>query len=127
VSLTSAVLLLVVFALLGATQANETWRRRSGIVLVAAFLLAALLYLPTWCDGEFALPPFADRGDARPTSCETALGVGLPDLGRFASDTVGWGLAVAANAISIWVGVLAGHRRTVADGPRSADAAGRND
>lgn len=71
-------------------------RRRPWLPLAAVVVLAGLLFVPARCATGIAASPFNDVTDQpRPTSCATIVGVDLPQLGPFASDTVGWGLALA--------------------------------
>ncbi len=62
-----------------------------------AFLVAAgLLFVPVRCATGSVATPFSDGDLEKPTGCESLPGVGLPELGMFSSDTVGYGLALAA-------------------------------
>jgi hypothetical protein len=107
VTLTVAALLLLGFAGVGALTGVPRLRRWPWLPLGASVVLAALLFVPTTCATGTPAGPFHDaRGDDRPTSCATVLDVELPELGVFASDTVGWGLAVAGCCVALGAAVL---------------------
>jgi hypothetical protein len=78
--------------------------------------LAALLFVPVRCATGIAASPFNDvRDQPRPTSCESITGIELPEMGPFASDTVGWGLALAGFCLSLGVAVVAAGRMPAPD------------
>ena len=96
---------------LGALTVVPAVRRWQWLPLAAVIVLAGLLFVPVGCATGIAASPFNDVSDLpRPTSCETIVGVELPEMGRFASDTVGWGLALAGSCLCLGVAVLAAGR-----------------
>ena len=81
--------------------------------LAAVVVLAGVLFVPVRCAAGIAASPFHDvRDQPRPTSCESISGIELPELGPFASDTVGWGLALAAFCLSLGLAVVVAGRTT---------------
>ena len=119
-SLVVAVLLVAALGGLGALVALPALRGRWWLPLAAVVVLAAVLFVPVRCATWIAASPFHDvRDQPRPTSCESVAGIELPELGLFASDTVGWALALAAFCSSLGVAVVtAGRMRGPdADGP----------
>ena len=74
-------------------------------------MLAALLFVPATCASGTPASPFDDvAGQDRPASCATVLDVELPELGPLASDTVGWGFALAGFCLALAVEVLVSGR-----------------
>ena len=74
-------------------------------------VLAGLLFVPVRCATGIAASPFNDvRDQPRPTSCESITGIQLPELGMFSSDTVGWGLALAAFCLALGLAVVVARR-----------------
>jgi hypothetical protein len=117
VSLVVAVLLVAVLGCLGALVAVPTLRRRWWLPLAAVVVLAAVLLVPVRCATGIAASPFHDvRDQPRPTSCESVTGIELPELGPFASDTVGWGLALAAFCLSLGAAVVVAGRTSRSGG-----------
>jgi hypothetical protein len=111
VTSTVAALLLVGFAAIGALVRVPRFGRWPWVPLAVAMALAALLFVPTTCATGTPASPFNDvRGQNRPTACASVVGVELPELGRFASDTVGWGLALAGFCAALGAAVLVARR-----------------
>jgi hypothetical protein len=119
VSIVVAGLLVAACGGLGVLVAVPAVRRWPWLPLAAVIVLAGLLFVPVGCATGIAASPFDDVSDQpRPTSCETITGVELPAVGRFASDTVGWGLALAGFCLCLGVmAVVAGrmHPRDAGD------------
>jgi hypothetical protein len=61
-------------------------------------------------DGHPRLAVHDVRDETRPHSCESITGIEQPELGLFASDTVGWGLALAAFGLSVGAAVVTAKR-----------------
>lgn len=119
-SLVVAGLLVAVLGCLGALVAVPALRGRWWLPLAGVAVLAGVLFVPVRCATGIPASPFHDvRDQPRPTSCESIPGIELPELGLFASDTVGWGLALAAFCLSLGAAVVtAGRMRGPdADGP----------
>jgi hypothetical protein len=111
-----AVLLVAVCGGIGALVAVPSIRRHPWLPLAAVVVLAGLLFVPVQCATGLAASPFTDVSAlSRPTSCETLLGNELPELGPFAGDTVGWGLALAGFCLALWVSVVVAGRRGPGD------------
>jgi uncharacterized membrane protein YbhN (UPF0104 family) len=128
VSIVVAGLLVVVLGGLGALVAVPAMRRWSWLPLAAVIVLAGVLFAPVRCATSIAASPFHDvRDQPRPTSCETILGIELPEAGPFASDTVGWGLALAGFCLSLGVAVAAAGRTRPRPGHRPEPARGGED
>jgi hypothetical protein len=116
VSIVVAGVLVAVCGGLGMLVAVPALRRWQWLPLVAVIVLAGLLFVPVGCATGVAASPFSDVSDQpRPSSCETIAGVELPELGPFASDTVGWGLALAGFCLCLGVAVVVAGRTHVRD------------
>ena len=110
-SLAVAGLLVVVLGGLGALVAVPALYPRWWLPLAAVVVLAGVLFVPVRCATGIPASPFHDvRDQPRPTSCESVTGIELPELGMFASDTVGWGLALAGFCLSLSVSVVTAGR-----------------
>ena len=99
------VVLLAVFAAIGLVSGRR-WVRSPGtwvlVVLGASVVAAGLLFLPVRCATGQVATPFNDvTGEEPPTGCASVTGLGLPELGRFAGDTVGYGLVLAAAGLAV--------------------------
>jgi peptidoglycan/LPS O-acetylase OafA/YrhL len=111
VSFVVAGLLVAVCGGLGALVAVPGVRRWQWLPLAVVIVLTGVLFVPVSCATGIAASPFNDVSDQpRPTSCETIAGVELPVMGRFASDTVGWGLALAGFCLCLGVMVVVAGR-----------------
>ena len=110
-SIVVAGLLVAVCGGLGVLVAVPAVRRRPWLPLGAVIVVAGLLFVPVTCATGIAASPFNDVSDrSRPTSCETSIGVALPEVGPFAGDTVGWGLALAAFCLCLGASVVVAGR-----------------
>ena len=106
-SIAVAGLLVAVLGGLGALVAVPALRGRWWLPLAAVVVVACVLFVPVGCATGTAASPFHDvRGQPRPTSCQSIARIELPELGPFAGDTVGWGLALAAFCLSLGVAVV---------------------
>ena len=119
VSIVVAVLLLAAFASAGALAGRVAPSRTIYLPGAAVLLGAGLLFIPVRCATGVVASPFNDvSGLDRPTSCEGLAGVVLPELGFLSSDTVGYGLAIAAVGLAVCAAALVAGRRTTAERQR---------
>ena len=110
-SLVVAGSLVVVLGGLGSLVAVPALRPWWWLPLAAVMVLAGVLFVPVRCATGTPASPFHDvRDQSRPASCESITGIEQPELGLFASDTVGWGLALAAFGLSVGVAVVTAGR-----------------
>jgi hypothetical protein len=65
---------------------------------------------PPCAPGTAASPLNDVSHETRPTSCETITRIELPELGIFASDTVGWGLGLASCCLCLGVAIVVAGR-----------------
>lgn len=110
------VLLLVVVATVGGLVGRRAVGRPGPWVigaLGAAVLGPGLLFVPVRCATGQVATPFNDvTGQPSPTGCSGVAGLELPELGPFAGDTVGYGLAITAAGLVIVVAGAAANRAT---------------
>jgi hypothetical protein len=104
--------LLLVFVALGALIGTTRTRHWTWPLSVLGFAAAGLLFIPVRCATGDVATPFGGAGTERPTSCEGLAGAVLPELGPFAGDTVGYGLAIVAVALSLWTAGLVARTRS---------------
>ncbi len=106
-------LLLVAFGGVGVLVGFARAARWTWPVVLVAIAIAGLLFVPVRCATGVAASPFNDvTGLAKPTGCEGLARAELPELGPLSSDTVGFGLAIAAVAFAVWTAALVAGRRT---------------
>jgi hypothetical protein len=76
----------------------------SGLLVLAASIVAAgVLFIPVGCATGDMIAPFGETGPESPTGCRSVVGLGLPELGPFAGDTVGYGLAIGGFCLTLAV------------------------
>lgn len=106
VNLLVAGLLLLTFTAAG-LLAGRVLAPRNVYLVGGAFVVAAgLLFVPVRCATGDMATPFSSGLVEKPTGCETLPGVGLPELGMFSGDTVGYGLLIASLGLAFAAALL---------------------
>ena len=100
--------LLLLFFTVAGLLAGRVLTPRNVYLVGGAFLVAAgLLFVPVRCATGDVATPFSSGELEKPTGCASLPGVGLPELGMFSGDTVGYGLAIASLGLAFAAVLLA--------------------